>query len=88
MTQAEILAAEILRESMELNTKCARLLSQLMGQEDYVSIDEAVTISGLTKRQLWHRADSGQIQTKRLSSRNRVYLRADLEKFHSKEVVG
>lgn len=82
MGDINLLLADISTTIVQLNKMWLKVVDALKQETDYVTLDEAEEISGLTKRQLRYRADSGDIRTRRINERTRLYSRNDLESNH------
>ena len=79
---------EALNEQQEADMKFKRSLGAFLENlkaEDWVTIDEACATTGKDKRSIRYLAETGQIETKRISDRKTLYRLSDVVRFIPRE---
>ena len=84
--QQEAITLKLTKQLLDANATLAELL-QTYEVEEFVGINQAAEITGLTYRQLRTRAANGEVKTDRTPGGGKIlFWRADLERLASHDV--
>lgn len=72
------LLIELSSNLIALNASWGKLVDALVDKSEYVSLEEAVKLTGLTKRQVRHAAESNKCRYKDYGNRTKFYNLGDL----------